>query len=115
MHHIEKFDQGKVRLYRHFAFKTLATPPFSITDVSDELPLVFNATHRQRTAWVAFVNGFELNEKDKEVVVTYGAADVESRALVMSLVEFEGLFSGRQEFREVTVPYQRDRVKLRRG
>ena len=109
MHHIEKFDKGRVRLYRHFAFKTLAEPPFSITAVSDELPLVFNATHRQRTAWVAFVNGFELNGKDKEVIVTYGAADVESRALVMSLSEFEALFTGAQAFRKVKVPFDRDR------
>ena len=61
------------------------------------------------------MNGFEINEKDKEVIVTYGAADVESRALVMSLVDFEALFTGRQAFREVKVPFDRDRNHLHRG
>ncbi len=47
MHHIEKFDGGLVRLYRHFAFRVAPVPPFAITAVSDELPLVYNQVGAQ--------------------------------------------------------------------
>ena len=43
-----RFLKGQVRLYRHFAFRVAPEPPFQIMAVSDELPLVFNATYRVR-------------------------------------------------------------------
>ena len=43
---LRRFEGGRVRLYRHFAFKIDPSPPFSIKAVSDELPLTFNQTHK---------------------------------------------------------------------
>ena len=36
-------------------------PPFAITAISEELPLVFNNTYRGRTAYIAFVSGLDVN------------------------------------------------------
>ncbi len=43
LHLVIRFSKGgRIRLYRHFAFRVAPEPPFNITAVSDELPLVFN-------------------------------------------------------------------------
>ena len=41
-----RFSNGKVRLYRHFAYKFEPHPPFAITSVSDELPLQYNQVYQ---------------------------------------------------------------------
>lgn len=46
MHVIERHDHGSVRVYRHFAFRFAAEPPFAIDALSDELNLRFNETFR---------------------------------------------------------------------
>ncbi|KAG1672134.1 hypothetical protein FOA52_001722 [Chlamydomonas sp. UWO 241] len=105
MHHIEKVGEKNARLYRHFAFKTAPHPPFEVTAVSDELPLVFNATYKARTALIAFVSGLDLSPSG-DVLITYGSADVNARLLSLPLPELEGLFSGGVAFRDVDVPHE---------
>ncbi len=95
-------------------------PPFDIVAVSDELPLVFNQTYKQRTAYIAFVCGFDVSSSSGDSVsepagaavrITYGAADIEARMLTLTLPEFEALFTGQVAFREVTVPWPADPPK----
>eukprot|EP00798_Chlamydomonas_sp_ICE-L_P008750 gene8750-33611_t len=95
MHHIEKSKGG--RLYRHFAYKISPLPPFNILAVSDELPVVYNK-EMARTAWVIFVNGLYMSEEGT-VVISYGAADAESRVLMLPIKELERLFTGNVRFR----------------
>lgn len=111
MHHIERFDNGLIRLYRHFAFKVAPRPPFQVTAVSDELPLVFNATFKAKTAFIAFACGLDVSQSG-QVYITYGSADIESRILTLSLAELERMFTGAIAFRDVHVPYKPVEVNL---
>ncbi|KAJ9516862.1 hypothetical protein V8C86DRAFT_2474351 [Haematococcus lacustris] len=102
MHHIERFDGGRTRLYRHFAYKTATQPPFAIQAISDELPLVYNQTYTVRSAFVAFVTGLHVSTEGV-VSITYGSADIESRLLTMTVTELESLFTGNVYFRPINV------------
>ena len=57
-----------------------ARPPFEITAVSRPLPLLGGK--------YAFASGLALLPDVDKLIVTYGYGDVEARALVMSLTEF---------------------------
>lgn len=46
-------------------------PPFEMTALSDELPIVFNSTYRSRVAFVAFASGLDVTD-DGKVLLTYG-------------------------------------------
>ena len=71
--------------YATFAYKFASAPPYAIQAVSRPLPL--------QGGGASFASGLALapGGADK-VVVSYGAADAESRALVMSREFLEGLF-----------------------
>lgn len=111
MHHIERFDNGLIRLYRHFAFKVAPRPPFQVTAVSDELPLVFNATYKAKTAFIAFACGLDVSPSG-QVYITYGSADIESRISILTLTELELMFTGTIAFRDVHVPYKPVKVNM---
>lgn len=83
-----------LKLYRHFAFKFSADPPFRIFSVSDEiyLPSSYHNHELPVMQTVAFISGFCLSKGD--LYLSYGVGDLESRVLVMSLNEFDNLFSG---------------------
>lgn len=86
-----------MKLYRHFAYKFEARPPFAVTAISHELPLSFKAslaTRELKSRYIAFVSGLALDAERRAVYVTYGAADIEPRVLVLSLEELEELFGG---------------------
>lgn len=70
-------------MYQTMAYKFKAAPPFAVEAVSRPLPL-------QGVGGKNFASGLAV--VDDKVVVTYGAGDAESRALVMSLEYFETLF-----------------------
>lgn len=93
-HSIERLDGGKTRVYRHFAYRFLSVPPFNITSVSDELPLVFTQeSGRSRTARVAFVCGLFVGW-DGSTTVSYGSSDIRSRALMLHMHELDAMFTG---------------------
>ena len=75
-----------VGMYATMAYRFQATPPFAILAVSRPIPL-------QGAGGANFASGLLLPSDSDKVVVTYGAADLESRALVMSLHFLETLFS----------------------
>lgn len=115
MHHIERFDNNRVRLYRHFLFTLAPAPPFAITAISDELPLVFNQSHKEHTHWVAFVSGL-CTGAHGSVYITYGSADIQSRLLILSLEHIKSLFSGQIKFTEYDIKLQpSDAHKLKVG
>lgn len=111
-HFIEK-PAPRRRLYRHFAFKFRPRPPFDIYAVSDELPLNFDGKlgeRHPRAKYVAFVNGFDVY--GDQLYITYGAHDLQSRLLQMSVAEMEGLFSGSVAYlrhRSLTMPSLSDK------
>jgi len=78
--------------YNHFAYRFNAEPPFQVLQVSEQLPLQVAEPDRGGIAF-AFVSGLSLH--GDTVVVTYGAGDVESRALVMSLGRLDDMFQCR--------------------
>eukprot|EP00955_Chlamydomonas_euryale_P039584 351462-Chlamydomonas_euryale.AAC.10 len=75
--------------------------------LSDELPLTFNTNIRARVSFVAFASGLDVTPAG-DVLLTYGAADAESRVHMVPVHELEALFTGRVAFREVEVPYESD-------
>ena len=66
--------------YTTLAYKFAAQPPFGVLGVSRPLPL--------QAGPFAFASGLAL--VGDKVVVTYGVADVESRALACALAPFPG-------------------------
>ncbi|KXZ54176.1 hypothetical protein GPECTOR_5g272 [Gonium pectorale] len=88
----------KVKLYRHFAYKFAAEPPFAITAISDELPLTFyrNAAHPTK-AFIAYVAGFHMTPNGT-LLISYGAGDREARVRLLALAELEATFTGRVAF-----------------
>lgn len=106
MHHIERFDGGRVRLYRHFAYRFEPQPPFRVTAISDELDLTFFADpDRTRTAFVTYVAGLYLS-RNGTLIISYGAGDLRARALIMSIAELEATFTGKVAFKARDVPYE---------
>jgi len=71
--------------YQTMAYKFQAEPPFAITAVSRPLPLQ-GAGHKN------FASGLVLPPASGKVIVSYGANDLESRALVMSTEYLDQLF-----------------------
>jgi len=71
--------------YTSFAYTFAAAPPFNVLSVSAALPL-------QGTGARNFVSGLLLPPGSRKVVITYGASDAESRALVCSEDYFDELF-----------------------
>ncbi|GLI62523.1 hypothetical protein VaNZ11_005180 [Volvox africanus] len=111
MHHIELIEATessssarrrkkakKLRLYRHFAYKFEAQPPFTITEVSDELPLTFfRHPNYPAKAHVAYVSGLFLGNNGT-LYISYGAGDREARVMTMTVAEMEAMFTGRITF-----------------
>mmetsp|Transcript_106876 Transcript_106876/g.330172 ORF Transcript_106876/g.330172 Transcript_106876/m.330172 type:complete len:596 (-) Transcript_106876:28-1815(-) len=79
--------------YAHFAYRFNADPPFQILQVSTQLPLRA-ARSEEGGPGFAFASG--LGIRDRQGVVSYGAGDRESRALVMTLWRLDDLFSPRR-------------------
>jgi hypothetical protein len=107
--------------YFHYLYKMREAPPFEPCALSAELPLVFRkprapddpkaAIQRQRiwkdTSRTAFVSGLHLEGAPPaalpggrtgaglpRLLISYGSSDIDSRLLVLSLEELEGLFKG---------------------
>lgn len=115
-----KSAAGKPDILRYSVRCNIQTPANAIgtwlllpqvTAVSDELPLVFNATFKAKTAFIAFACGLDVSPSG-QVLITYGSADIESRILMLSVAELEGMFTGAIAFREVQVPYKPVEVNL---
>jgi len=79
--HAKDVDGGH---YNTFAYMFDAEPPFAVTRVSRPLPLQGNER--------AFASGLLVDRNASKVVVSYGYADQQSRALVMSVAFFSHLF-----------------------
>lgn len=106
LHTIERYDNGKVRVYRHFAFRMDPEPPFSLSALSDELPLEFLREKRTgRAHWVTFATGLALGPDDGKVYLSYGAGDAASRLVVMPIQELEAMFTGKVALRQYDVPF----------
>jgi peptidoglycan/LPS O-acetylase OafA/YrhL len=73
--------------YTTMAYMFSATPPFQVLAVSRPLPL--------QGGGLAFPSGLVVMEKEARVVVTYGVADAQSRAMVMTRVALRDLFTWR--------------------
>ena len=82
--HTVSVGAGASGAYTSFAYTFSADPPFAITSVSRALPLAGGAR--------AFVSGLALPPDSGKVVVSYGYANQEARALVMSEAYFDELF-----------------------
>jgi len=67
--------------YTTFAYSFEARPPFTIKAVSRPLPLLGGGR--------AFASGLAILPAADKIVVTYGFADVEARAFIMSLRHFD--------------------------
>jgi len=79
--------------YSHFAYRFSPEPPFSILQVSEELPLLAAPPSDRFGSSFAFASGLALSPSGKTVVVSYGAGDRESRALVLSLRRLDEMFT----------------------
>eukprot|EP00930_Biecheleria_cincta_P092853 TRINITY_DN8290_c0_g1_i1.p1 TRINITY_DN8290_c0_g1~~TRINITY_DN8290_c0_g1_i1.p1 ORF type:complete len:1880 (-),score=353.33 TRINITY_DN8290_c0_g1_i1:622-6261(-) len=75
--------------YNNFAYRFSAEPPFQVLQVSTRLPLQVAEPDRGGNPF-AFVSGLSIH--GRTVVIGYGAGDVESRALVMSLERLDEMF-----------------------
>ena len=71
--------------YATMAYRFQAEPPFTVLAVSIPLPL-------QGTGNANFASGLVLLPGSDKVLVSYGAADRESRALIMSTSYLETFF-----------------------
>jgi hypothetical protein len=67
--------------YAHFLYRFAADPPFDVLQVSQQLPLM--SAMSTNGVPVAFASGIMVTEDT--VVITYGAGDLESRALVFDV------------------------------
>jgi len=85
--HIKDPKTGR---YAHFAYRFKADPPFQILQVSAQLPLMA-ARAEDGGAGFAFASGLAVKD-DWMVVITYSAGDRESRALILTLEDLDGLF-----------------------
>jgi len=86
----------KTGAYAHFAYRFSAEPPYEILQVSQQLPLQ-PATSRQSRKTFAFASGLSMHvdtdaASTHRIVVSYGAGDQESRALIMPLSRFDEYF-----------------------
>ncbi|CAJ1351637.1 unnamed protein product [Effrenium voratum] len=84
--HLAKPSTGE---YKHFAYRFSAEPPFAMLQISSELPLQTAAPARGGAVF-AFGSGLLL--QDETVVISYGAGDLEPRALVMNLQRLDDMF-----------------------
>jgi len=76
--------------YAHFAYRFTAEAPFSILQLSEQLPL----TEAEPTIGAqpfAFASGLAV--QGRTVIITYGAGDRDARALVMTLDRLDEMFS----------------------
>ena len=69
-------EAGSSGAYTTFAYTFASSPPFAVTAVSRPLPLLGGGK--------AFASGLALLPNVDKLLITYGYADMESRALVMS-------------------------------
>jgi len=75
--------------YNHFAYRFSAEPPFAILQVSTALPLQTTSPKRGGKAF-AFASGLLVH--DDTVLISYGAGDLESRLLALSLQRLDEMF-----------------------
>ena len=96
LHYFERQPRTRYRLYRHFAYQMSPEPPFSISAMSKELPLIFNNSYTPWKATVAYVSGLDVilgsSEDLTKVLISYGSADFDSRILSLSLLELNAFF-----------------------
>jgi hypothetical protein len=88
--------------YVHFAYRFLSEPPFAVVQVSRQLPILERPGPSTKASF-GFVTGLTFTPDDDlsgtgnetksgTVVITYGAGDDESRALVMSMSRLDSYF-----------------------
>eukprot|EP00931_Biecheleriopsis_adriatica_P042205 TRINITY_DN2405_c0_g1_i1.p1 TRINITY_DN2405_c0_g1~~TRINITY_DN2405_c0_g1_i1.p1 ORF type:complete len:1055 (+),score=183.52 TRINITY_DN2405_c0_g1_i1:126-3167(+) len=82
------YDMSSKR-YAHFAYRFSAQAPFSMLQMSDQLPLT-EAEAKPGGIPFAFASGLML--QNRTVAVTYGAGDRDARALVLTLERLDKLF-----------------------
>eukprot|EP00931_Biecheleriopsis_adriatica_P042206 TRINITY_DN2405_c0_g1_i2.p1 TRINITY_DN2405_c0_g1~~TRINITY_DN2405_c0_g1_i2.p1 ORF type:complete len:1595 (+),score=335.47 TRINITY_DN2405_c0_g1_i2:126-4787(+) len=75
--------------YAHFAYRFSAQAPFTMLQMSDQLPLT-EAEAKPGGIPFAFASGLVL--QNRTVAVTYGAGDRDARALVLTLERLDQLF-----------------------
>lgn len=77
--------------YAHFAYRFSPHPPFSVLQVSQQLPLMTTVSpQRPNAAAFAFASG--LLVVNRTVAISYGAGDADARALVMTLDRLDEFF-----------------------
>lgn len=81
-----------VYTYHHHFFMMQARPPFQICTLSKEITLQSVPKAGLQKQNVHYISGLDYDKKNDTVLVSYGAADTESRLLVMSMHEVQGLF-----------------------
>jgi len=87
--HMKASDRSDA--YAHFAYRFSPEPPFNILQVSSQLPLLAARPTEKSSAAFAFVSGLEV--VNRTVVISYGAGDRDSRALVMTMDRLDEFFS----------------------
>jgi hypothetical protein len=96
LHFYEQDHKTEYRIYRHFAYRMNPEPPFQISALSEELPLIFNASYSRWRSKIAYVSGLDVqigsSEDESRVLISYGSADIESRVLSLSLSELNAMF-----------------------
>ncbi len=97
MHYYDLDLKDLVYTYHHYFFTMQPAPPFRICSVSREIGLhpVLAAEPQKRN--VQYASGLLYAPDTGQVLLSYGAADRQSRLLSMSLAEVESLFSGQQD------------------
>jgi hypothetical protein len=97
LHYYDLDLTNLVYTYHHYFFVMQPRPPFRICTVSREIPLqpVPEATEQKRN--VQYISGLQYDRQNGTVMVSYGAADSQSRLLIMSLPEIEVLFKGQAD------------------
>jgi predicted GH43/DUF377 family glycosyl hydrolase len=80
--------------YANFAYRFLPDPPFSILQVSSQLPLAALSAEEGSKVHgrvpFAFASGLALS--NLTIMITYGSGDRESRALMLTLQRLDRMF-----------------------
>jgi len=88
MMHIYDTATGR---YYHFAYRFSPYPPFEVLQVSEELPIQSLASSSGTQAF-SFVSGLSV-DYDGNVLISYGAGDLDARVLSLSLDRLDQFFA----------------------
>jgi hypothetical protein len=98
-------SQGKITYPHHFV-RVMSDPPFSIIDISTKIPLQiaypagpwFETERDIHEGEIAFISGFEYQQKSSKIYLSYGAGDAESRVLILTIDEVRDLFKDAPDY-----------------